>query len=199
MTRVTRMTGSGAGTERSRTTGRFTVLLGCLCRRSRRRRLLLLVLLVLLLCLGGLLLLLLLLRLLGFPFPFLLRELPIPILSFSGQLGVRSRFELQIRTAAGVVVASIASTDKYCRLRSVALGVVGFRLGTGPPVHIVHRRRWLRVRIDIQRFDVHGFVGMRVMWRSVVSRRRTVTGMMTGVTRRRPKTYATGSGMGMRP
>lgn len=112
------MTGYGAaGSKRSRTTGRFTVLLSCLC-RSGSRCCLLLLMLVLLLCLSSLLLLLLLLLLclLGFPFPFLLGQLSITILSFSGQFGVGSGFEFQIRAAAGVIVASIASTDKYCRL-----------------------------------------------------------------------------------
>lgn len=176
------------------------MLLRCLCCCGRRRcRLLLLVLM--LLCLSGLLLLLLLLlSLLGFPFPFLFRQLSVAILSFPSQLGVGRWFELQIRSTAGVVVTTIASTNKYRRLRPMALGVVRFRLRTRPPIHVVHRRRWLRIRIDVQRFNVDRFVRVRVMWRSVMAARwGPVSRMVPRMTRRRSQAYTTGCCVRVRP
>lgn len=176
------------------------MLLGCLGCCSRRSCRLLLMLLVLL-CLSGLLLLLLLLllRLLGLPFPFLFRQLSVAIFSFPGELGVGRWFELQIRSTAGVVVASIASSDKYRRLRPMALGVIRFRLRTGPSVHVVHRRRRFRVRIDVQRFDVNRLVGVLVVRRSaVVTGRWPMSRMVTGMTRGRSQAYITGRCMRVR-
>lgn len=177
------------------------MLLGCLgsCGRCRCR---LLLLVLMLLCLSGLLLLLLLLllSLLSLPFPFLLRQLSVTILSFPGQFGVGRWFELQIRSTAGIVVTSIASTNKYRRLRPMALGVVRFRLRARPPVHVVHRRRRFRIRIDVQRFDVDRLVRMRmVRRRPMMTRRRSMAArMVSGVARGWSQAYATGRCMGMR-
>lgn len=138
------------GTHRPWTARRFTVLLGGLCCCSCRRGCLLLLVLMLL-CLGGLLLLLLLLllRLLGLPFSFLLRQLSIAILSLPGQLGVGCWLECKIRSTAGIVVPSVAPSNKYRRIRTMALGVIRFRFGAGSSVHVVHRRRRFRIRIDV--------------------------------------------------
>lgn len=176
------------------------MLLGCLgCCGRRRCRLLLLVLM--LLCLSGLLLLLLLLlSLLRFPFPFLFGQFPITVLALPGQLGVGRWFELEIRSTAGVVVASVAPTNKYCRLRPMALGVVRFCLRARSPVHVVHRRRRFRIRIDVQRFDMDRLVRMRmVRRRPMMTRRRSMaTRMVPRVARRRSQAYATGRCMRVR-
>lgn len=127
---------TNGATETYGTTGGFAVLLSGLC--SRSCCLLLLVLLMLLLRLSRLLLLLL-LCLLCFTFAFLFRQLPISFLAFPSKFRIRGRFEFEIRSAAGVVVATITSPHKDCRLRSMAFGVVRFRLRAGPSVHIVHR------------------------------------------------------------
>lgn len=112
----------------------FSVLLGRLCSGHCRG----LLLLVLLLSLGLLCLLLLLLCLLSLPFTFLLRQLAVTFLSFAGQLRVWRRFELEIRSAAGVVITAVTATNEYRRLRSMALGIIRFGLGTRSAVHVVH-------------------------------------------------------------
>lgn len=176
--------------------GRFSVLLGCLCGSNCRG----LLLLVLLLSLGLLCLLLLLLCLLSLPFAFLLRQFAVTFLSFAGQFRVWRRFELEIRTAAGVVITAVTATNKYRRLRSMALGIIRFGLGTRSAVHVVHGRRWFRIGINVQRFDMHGFVRMRMVTRwSVVARWRTMPWMMTGMARRRSQhANSAGSGVSMR-
>lgn len=86
------------------------------------------------------------------------------------------------------------------RLRPMALGVVRFRLRTRPPIHVVHRRRWLRIRIDVQRFNVDRFVRVRVMWRSVMAARwGPVSRMVPRMTRRRSQAYTTGCCVRVRP
>lgn len=69
----------------------------------------------------------------------------------------------------------------------MALGIIGFGLGTRSAVHVVHRRGWFRIRIDVQRFDVHRFVRMRMVARrsAVMSRWRSMSRMMTRMARRR--------------
>lgn len=110
------------------------MLLGCLCGGNCRG--LLLLVLVLLLSLGLLCLLLLLLCLL--PFALLLRQFAVTFLSFAGQFRIWRRFELEIRTAAGVVITAVTATNEYRRLRSMALGIIRFGLGTRSAVHVVH-------------------------------------------------------------
>lgn len=170
------------------------MLLGCLCGGNCRG----LLLLVLLLSLGLLCLLLLLLCLL--PFAFFLRQFAVTFLSFAGQFRVWRRFELEIRSAAGVVITAVTATNKYRRLRSMALGIIRFGLGTRSAVHVVHGRRWFRIGINVQRFDMHGFVRMRMVTRwSVVARWRTMPRMMAGMTRRRSQhADSAGSGVSMR-
>lgn len=195
-----RMTGMANGA--TGTTG-LPVLLGCLGGGHRCCLLLLLVLLmllVLLLLLGLLLLLLLLLRLLSLPFAFLLGQLAVTFLSFARQLRVRRRLKLEIRSTARVVVTAVATANEYRRLRSMALGVVRFGLGTRATVHVVHRRRWLRIRIDVQCFNVHRFVRMRMVTRwSMMARRRSMSWMVARMARGRSQhTDTTGCGVGMR-
>lgn len=175
------------------------MLLGCLC-GSNCRGLLLLVLLMLLLSLGLLCLLLLLLCLLGLPFAFLLRQFAVTFLSFTGQFRIWRRFELEIRTAAGVVITAVTATNEYRRLRSMALGIIRFGLGTRSAVHVVHGRRWFRIGVNVQRFDMYRFVRMRMVTRwSVVARWWSMPRMMTGMAWRRSQhADSTGSGVSMR-
>uniref|UniRef100_A0A2M3ZL18 Secreted peptide n=1 Tax=Anopheles braziliensis TaxID=58242 RepID=A0A2M3ZL18_9DIPT len=166
--------------------------------------LLLLVLLLLVLLLLMLVVLLLLLlsmgRLLCLPFAFLLRQLTVPLFALPGQLGIGRRFELEIRSRAGIVVSSIAASHKDSRLRTMAFGIVWFCLGTRTPVHVVHRGRWFRIRINVERLDVHRFVRMRRMmvtgrwWRWPMARM-VMMRMMSG--RWGTKTDATGGRMSM--
>lgn len=80
----------------------------------------------------------------------------------------------------------------------MAFGIVRFRLGARSSVHIVHRRRWLRIWINVQRFDMHWFVRVWMMTRWPVVSWRSMSGV-AGMARRRSQHADTaGSGMGMR-
>lgn len=187
------------GATGSTTAGRFPVLLSSCCLGGGNRCGLLL--LVLLLGLGLLCLLLLLLCLLGLPFAFLFGQFTVTFLAFAGQFRIRRRFELEIRSAAGVVITAVAATNEYRRLRSMALGIIRFGLGTRSAVHIVHRRRWFWVGINVQRFDMYRFIRMRMVTRlvTVMPRWWTMSRMMAGMARRRSQHADTaGSGMSMR-
>uniref|UniRef100_A0A2M4CR92 Secreted protein n=1 Tax=Anopheles darlingi TaxID=43151 RepID=A0A2M4CR92_ANODA len=130
--------------------------------------LLVLLLLVLLLLMLVVLLLLSMGRLLCLSFTFLFRQLTVPLFAFARQLGIGRRFKLQIRSRTGIVVPSIAASHKDSRLRTMAFGIVWFCLGTRTAVHVVHRGRWFRIRINVERLDVYRFVRMgrmMVAWR----------------------------------
>lgn len=188
-----------AGATGSTAAGRFPVLLsGCCLGGGNRCGLLLL---VLLLGLGLLCLLLLLLCLLGLPFAFFLCQFAVAFLAFAGQFRIRRRFELEIRSAAGVVITAVAATNEYRRLRSMALGIIRFGLGTRSAVHVVHGRRWFRVGINVQRFDMYRFVRMRMVTRlvAVMPWRWTMSRMVAGMARWRSQHADTaGSGVSMR-
>lgn len=81
----------------------------------------------------------------------------------------------------------------------MALGIIRFGLGTRTAVHVVHRRWWFRIRIDVERFDMHRFVRMRMVTRwTVMPWWRAMSRMMTRMARRWSQhTDATSSGVSM--